>query len=194
MSLHFRKIITLFFAVMFTGCSSEEDIFNAICRNDIAFLKVALDLGWDPNKEFEFPGMAYRLLPLMFRFEPGLHCDLTVDTAEFLIESGADVNRSIGGDHVPLHDAAGSNDFEFVKLFVRHGADVNKLDGFGETPVLQTLDVEIAKFLVNAGTDVSVVDREGKTIYDHVSSGRFDQGDLKDKELAELIKRRLEQK
>ncbi len=194
MKLHFREMITMFLAIMTAGCSSEKAVFKAICSNDIAFLKRALDSGWDPNKEFEFPGTSIRLPPLMFRFELGLHCYVSVYTLEFLIEAGADVSRAYIGDRTPLHDAAGSNEFEVVKLFVKHGADVNALDGFGETSLLKTGNVEIAKFLINAGTDVSVVDREGKTIYDYASSGRFDQGDLKDKELAELIKRRLEQK
>ena len=56
------------------------------------------------------------------------------EIAELLIDKGADVNASSGGE-TPLHEAALFGHKEIVELLIGKGADLNAKDEDGDTPL-----------------------------------------------------------
>lgn len=76
------------------------------------------------------------------------------DVAKF-IALGADLNQRVDGTTY-LIAAITNNDLEMIKFLVGKGADVNKMDGRGLTPMvyaksLRFLNAEIIRFLEQAG-------------------------------------------
>ena len=60
---------------------------------------------------------------------------------------------------------------ELLTLLVDRGADVNKIDSTGNTILMTYLthyicDIAVAKLLLDAGVDLTVKNKEGKTVYD----------------------------
>ena len=95
----------------------------------------------------------------------------TVETAELLLENGADVNAKGGEfDRTPLHVAVAPSNFwvnnKMVKLLLENGADVNAKDGKGNTPLnglgIKT-GVETAALLLENGADVNTKNEWGGT-------------------------------
>jgi len=88
-----------------------------------------------------------------------------LELVKFLLESGADVNRVGGYGRTPLHFAATpsshwSTDFpEIVKVLLEHGADPNIAHKGGDNVLMEMIwceefDIEIAKMLIEYGTDL----------------------------------------
>jgi len=84
------------------------------------------------------------------------------ECARFLIESGAEID-AIAGNRTPMTMAAVEKKTKFVKLLLEKGADVNKLDKTGMTPLLLTCfsgtpeHIKIARLLLKYGADPNVV-------------------------------------
>lgn len=83
------------------------------------------------------------------------------------IENGADVNQNIENIGTPLHwttwqysNIPGA--LEIMQKLIQHGADVNALDKWGNTPLhgicdmYKPNDIEAAKILIEAGCDVNI--------------------------------------
>ncbi|MEC0208037.1 ankyrin repeat domain-containing protein [Paenibacillus ehimensis] len=104
-----------------------------------------------------------------------------------LLELGFDMRTYAGGD--ALRDAAWSGKFEFVKLFVEHGADVNfngrsQVFPYCTTPVQMAASMnhfEIVKYLIEHGADVTIKDKNGDRAYSYAKQNNH-------KELMEYIK------
>lgn len=67
---------------------------------------------------------------------------------------------------LPLHDAVIAGDADLVDALIRRGANVNKKNFDGETPLLiSTLleNMKVVEKLVNAGADVNLKDNKGNT-------------------------------
>jgi ankyrin repeat protein len=76
------------------------------------------------------------------------------DVANFIV-LGADLNQRVDGTTY-LIAAVTNNDLEMVKFLVGKGADVNKMDGRGLTPMvyaksLRFIKPEIIRYLESAG-------------------------------------------
>lgn len=94
-----------------------------------------------------------------------------------LLSRGADPNAPDENGWRPLHAAVGQVDFkksidniksvEFVKLLLRHGANVGEWDvNHNETPILCACDpphVDMAHVLLEAGADPNVVRPDGES-------------------------------
>jgi len=72
----------------------------------------------------------------------------------------------------PLNVACKNNTIELMKYLIKKGADVNKLNGYGETCLFSICnrnnrdyknDIEILKYLINNGADVNKENEEGET-------------------------------
>ncbi|MEM9863324.1 MAG: ankyrin repeat domain-containing protein, partial [Myxococcota bacterium] len=74
---------------------------------------------------------------LMGECEPASECELRLRLLHWLLDHGADVNRSCTDGITPLHAWAsqGPTDKEFFRVMVASGADVHATDGQGQTPL-----------------------------------------------------------
>ena len=68
---------------------------------------------------------------------------LTEGVRYLCVERGADVNKSTtgGGGHTPLTTASGNGEVEAVRVLLEAGADVNKRNSHGRTPLSLALEV-----------------------------------------------------
>jgi len=87
--------------------------------------------------------------------------------AEELIASGkipVDIKNKFG--QPPLYYAVDSDNVEFAKFLIEHGANVNAKDYLGFTPLHETVvrgSYKVAKFLIEKGADVNAKDKYGYT-------------------------------
>ncbi len=70
--------------------------------------------------------------------------------------------------YTPLHAAMTARDEEMVKLLLKHKANVNAQDAYGNTPLLRAshLDKGNIKLLVAAGADPYIKNRSGISPYE----------------------------
>lgn len=73
------------------------------------------------------------------------------------------VNADWGNGGSLLHKAVYRDDINLVKQCIQLNAVVNKIDNNGCTPLFHCKSLEIAKFLVDNGTDVNILNKEGET-------------------------------
>lgn len=72
-----------------------------------------------------------------------------------------DTYRHVGEENVKLlHVAANGDNLEMVELLVNKGMSFEQLDNNGRTPLFYTLKSEIAKFLIEKGASISVIDKK----------------------------------
>jgi ankyrin repeat protein len=88
------------------------------------------------------------------------------DSARWLIEHGADVNRRAPNGSSPLHRAAQNGQSAVGEALVAKGADVNARDEDGATPLHRAVEnwwgaEGIARAVVQAGASVHAFDRRG---------------------------------
>lgn len=113
-----------------------------------------------------------------------LVCPLDVveqpEIATYLISQGAIVNPENGPS--PLHNASNA---AIAEILIKAGADINKKDGNGETPLIYALNypikkVDVAEYLVNMGADVNAKDKKtGKTPICYMVSAEFTENLIK---------------
>ena len=81
-----------------------------------------------------------------------------LELIQFLINNGADVNAG-SGDKVPIFRAIYNNDPNVIKALINAGAEIDRIDSTGETPLFYTIfnDVnpDIIKELVKAGANIN---------------------------------------
>lgn len=84
--------------------------------------------------------------------------DVKIETVEFLIEKGADVNKSDSEGTYPLHFAVIDECIDIVKYLIEKGADVNKADSAGRYPLHIAVlfeYIDIIQILEENGADAS---------------------------------------
>jgi len=94
------------------------------------------------------------------------------ETAELLIEHGADVNWQLENSSTPtvLHFFAAIDNTELAELVINHGADVNVKNMNGETPLHSTAQegrLNAAKLLVSKGADINAKSKNNRTPLDY---------------------------
>ena len=150
---------------------SDPPVLWAVRSGQIEVLKYLLSVGADPNGRGSWDQMA---LPLTV----DLPVETSLEAAKMLIDAGADVEvtrRQTGRTHLGEFTTKGN--LEVAGLLIRHGADVNRKNRRGQTP-LQALiyppsweerygDPLIGiEFLLTYGADINALSDDGQTALD----------------------------
>jgi len=89
-----------------------------------------------------------------------------------LIKLGANVNVIDDINTTPLIYAASNGYNDIVKMLIKAGANINYIDGDNETALINTIitgfNYRSARILLDAGADVTIYDKSGKTFYDYL--------------------------
>jgi ankyrin repeat protein len=94
------------------------------------------------------------------------------DVADRILQQGFDVNslRPDSGRAL-LHASANRGTIKAVKWLLANGADPNRLDGCGRTPLhvcaQRNTSTAVAKLLIGAGSEPNALDSAGKTALDY---------------------------
>ncbi len=120
----------------------------AISSRQPAVVRLLIERGADPQAIGA--GSLADLLPRMAHSGD-------LETIEFLLSRGVDINHADQGGTTPLLAAAWSGRGELLRFLVARGADVNKADSDGDTPLMNALrggHVEAAQVLLGAKADL----------------------------------------
>lgn len=155
--------------------SPEEKLNNALLdaarRGDEKAVLSLLEQGADPNTKNRWGETALTYCARDFLI------DEYVNTAKILIEKGANVNAACDlMTMTPLHYAAIFTRTDMIRFLIANQANVNLKDYQGHTPLDKVLEgindlrerknppVEaVVEILLAADTDISVVDKKGKS-------------------------------
>jgi cytohesin len=126
---------------------------QAVSDADYIQIKLHLAHGADANAKVKLSGD----IPLHVAVEKG-----KIETANLLIQKGADVNAKNSTGITPLHIAAQKSDIKMANLLILKGADVNAKNKYGLTPVSRALLSDgggrrMVELLVSKGAKVSAL-------------------------------------
>lgn len=137
----------------------------AIGARNADIVKVLLKSGADPNLEVD----NYGNTPL----HRASYWQSKYEVVEALVEAGAKVEAVNQSERTPLRSVLGdwtwhSDQTRIVKLFLSKGADVNRPNNFGETPLMLAAvkcppNSELVKTLLGAGANKRARDPKGRT-------------------------------
>lgn len=94
------------------------------------------------------------------------------ELVEFLLMKGADPNlQDKEQKWTPLHFAARDQKLSIVKLLLQYGADIDRVDTFGNTPLWRCImapnvNEEVVHFLIENGADLNKKNTHGKSPLD----------------------------
>lgn len=157
---------------------SDPPLMWAVRSGQLEVLEYLLSAGADPNGLGAWDQMA---LPLTV----DLPAETSLAAAELLIDAGADVEPARETWRTHLGEFTTKGRLEVAELLVRHGADVNRRNRRGQTP-LQALiyppswverygDPLIGiEFLLSRGADVNALAGDGRTALDIAVAQRND--------------------
>ena len=96
---------------------------------------------------------------------------LDIDTIQFFLEHGADVDTVDNNHSTLLHKALYNGNTEVARLLLEHGANINARNNEGQTPRhlllamdSEDLDVDTIRFFLLRGADVDAVDNNHSTL------------------------------
>ena len=98
--------------------------------------------------------------------KPAIHeaIDQTdLDTLRILLKKGADVEEEYIG-RTPLYQATFYGNAEIVSLLAEAGADVNKRNALGQTPLFMATNVAVAQALVDHGAQIDIRDNQNQPL------------------------------
>lgn len=146
-----------------TDKSGQTALHYAVDRGYVKCVELLLKNGADPNAVNFLDGT-----PLVRAI---CYCppDANLQIVNLLISNGADVNK-VSHIYAPLNWAAMKNRLDIVKALVRAGANINGKDEYMKLTALHFSafwgSVEMAKFLIESGADMSIENDDGLTAYD----------------------------
>ena len=156
--------------------NEDNILYPAIKRCDLEKVKLLTEHGADINySNFEYgPVIAYAI---------SQEC---IDIVKYLVSQGADPAMTYtngysysGKSYSLLNAAVGNKNTEISEYLIEQGADINtQTDSVSDLPLifvaLRAENIELIKLLIEKGADTSVVDKDGKTIFDLAKEQGYD--------------------
>ena len=135
----------------------EEVYFRGGRINKLESIRMLLDAGADPNTEVSFRGTQEPLLLETVRRRQN-------DLVALLLDYGADPNRQRREDGLTaLLVASSARNMSLVRLLAARGAEVNRPNKAGQTPLFVARTPEIALYLIERGASLGAQDELGRT-------------------------------
>ena len=157
--------------------NEDNILYPAIKRCDLEKVKLLTEHGADINySNFEYgPVIAYAI---------SQEC---IDIVKYLVSQGVDPAMTYtngysysGKSYSLLNAAVGNKTTEIAEYLIEQGADINtQTDSVSDLPLifvaLRAENIELLKLLIEKGADTSVVDKDGKTIFDLAKEQGYDE-------------------
>ena len=111
----------------------------------------------------------------------------SIDIVKYLVSQGVDPAMTYtngysysGKSYSLLNAAVGNKTTEIAEYLIEQGADINtQTDSVSDLPLifvaLRAENIELLKLLIEKGADTSVVDKDGKTIFDLAKEQGYDE-------------------
>ncbi|SPB52304.1 Oxidoreductase NAD-binding domain family protein [Aspergillus niger] len=129
---------------------SNPDLLRLLIQQDHGSVNTPSDRQWTP-----------------LHFTAQFDKEHTLETAQILIDAGANVNSHTNLGVTPLFLAVQSNRLDLVKLLINKGAEINVCTEQDITPLERAIDnsnISIIDFLIDQGAWTDHVDRRGFNI------------------------------
>ncbi|WP_300757409.1 ankyrin repeat domain-containing protein [uncultured Brachyspira sp.] len=157
--------------------NEDNILYPAIKRCGLEKVKLLTEHGADINySNFEYgPVIAYAV---------SQEC---IDIVKYLVSQGVDPAMTYtngysysGKSYSLLNAAVGNKNTEIAEYLIEQGADINtQTDSVSGLPLifvaLRAENIELLKLLIEKGADTSVVDKDGKTIFDLAKEQGYDE-------------------
>ncbi|MNU89293.1 Ankyrin repeats (3 copies) [compost metagenome] len=153
-----KVLFCLNFILFFGSALTAQDVFESARTGNVKQLKKLIALNKDTIHALNPMGFD----PLMIACYRG-----QTKCAKFLIEQGADVNKS-SAEGSTLQAACYQNNTKLAALLVRKGAHLNKQGPDGNTALMYAVlnqNLKLVKILVEAGCDLTKTNKDNQTAY-----------------------------
>lgn len=127
-------------------------------------VRLLLSFGASPNSRSSANTGAFAGMPAISCIP---YSEGHVQFAEELLRAGANVNQPDAQGRTPLMFSAGTTDVNFMRLFLRQGADATALDNNCQNAIHHVFrgdTFEKVRLLLKAGGDVALVDKRGHSV------------------------------
>jgi serine/threonine protein kinase/ankyrin repeat protein len=153
---------------------NSTPLVNAILKRNLPLVKLLLELGANPNDNVDYAPILWA----MFQNGDGESQDLRIELAGLLVDHKANVNVD-HEDYTPLLQAilfTTPNKVAFISKLISAGANINRLDEDGLTPLSQACScyakqkkegeetkysLEVVELLLKKGAKIDVLNKKG---------------------------------
>ena len=141
-----------------------DNIKDLMCSGDLELVKRAINFGADINGLYIFKGSSSKQTLLCFYSRFTISSEKSLKVVKWLIDNGANVNKSDEYDDTPLIIACESGNKQIVEILLEADVDVNNAltDSNPLLIVCKSGRSDIAKILLEDGADANVC-RNGNT-------------------------------
>jgi hypothetical protein len=157
---------------LFISCTDiNKRLKDAVKDNNLEKIDRLCKRGADPTKHPRGKGYNQPALEYAANFYP--------EALPVLLKYVNNIDQIVYNESTALHCASEIINFESVKILVKAGADVNKKDENGCTPLMRVVYcnpmgikkrmpeiIQISKYLVDNGANIYSEDNDGNTAYD----------------------------
>ena len=143
----------------------DDYTLDNLSSGNLDLIRNTLRSGIDVNKLYNLNGDTSDAQTVLC-FYSGFVKKYAVSIVEWLLENGADPNKSDMHGKTPLTIACSEGNTKAVELLLMHNANTNKTDRDGHTPLLLAINrnnIEVVRLLLDFDADVNILGIDGKT-------------------------------